>query len=232
MIITIDGPIATGKSTIARRVAEKLGFIHFDTGAMYRCLTYSLIKHQTDFKNSEDLQTFLDHFTFEIKLVNGHKRYFIEGEEVSDQIRGEQVTRAVSEVSAIKAVRKKLVALQQSWAEGVDAVFEGRDLGTDVFPKAELKIFLTGRTEVRAKRRYEELCQKFPLETKKLTLEQTIEEINRRDLYDSTREISPLRQAADAFIVDTSDLTIDEVVNKILELKNTHQGEEHGTKCK
>jgi cytidylate kinase len=127
----------------------------------------------------------------------------------------------VSKVSALTSVREKLVALQRSLAVDVDAVFEGRDMGTVVFPKADLKIFLWGNPEVRAKRRFDELRIKFPKDTENLTLEQTIAEINRRDTYDSTRQISPLKQAQDAYLIDTSDLTLDQVVLKILELKVT-----------
>ncbi len=226
MIITIDGPIATGKSSIAKKLAERLGFIHFDTGAMYRCLTYALLKQNVNYHELSDLQKFLDHFNFDIQLENGEKRYLVDKEDVTYHIRGQQVTEKVSEVSAIKEVRIKLVTLQQKWAQNVDAVFEGRDLGTDVFPNADLKIFLTGQTEIRAKRRFDELRAKFPKETEALSLEQTIEDINRRDIYDSTRKISPLRQAEDAFVVDTTELSIDQIVEKIILLKeraNAHE---------
>lgn len=219
MIITIDGPIATGKSTIAKKLAETLGFIHFDTGAMYRCLTYALIKDKINEEDANQMDRFLAGFKFEIKVEHGEKRYFVEHEDISDKIRLHEVTALVSKISALGPVRHKLVALQREWGmSGVDAVFEGRDLGTVVFPQAELKIFLYGRPEVRAKRRFDELRTKFPEETKELTLEKTIEDINRRDVYDSTREISPLRQADDAHLIDTSDLTQDEVVNEIVKL--------------
>ncbi|MCB1119068.1 MAG: (d)CMP kinase, partial [Chlamydiia bacterium] len=141
-------------------------------------------------------------------------------EDVTDLIRSEAVTRAVSEVAAIPEVREKLVALQREMGNGVNAVFEGRDMGTIVFPDAHLKIYLTGRAEVRAKRRFEEMLIRFPEEAKKTSLEEMTKDINRRDERDSTREIAPLKQADDAYVVDTSDLTIDEVVFKILELKD------------
>jgi CMP/dCMP kinase len=221
MIITIDGPIATGKSTIAKKLAERIGYIYFDTGAMYRCVTYALIARNIDFNDPKELAKFLKTFKFEISIFHGEKRYSVEGEDVSQKIRGEAVTSLVSEVSANKEVREKLVALQRDWAMGVNAVFEGRDIGTVVFPKAELKIFLTGRMDVRAKRRYDELRAKFPKETENLTLEQTSEEIMRRDTYDSTREISPLRQADDAYVVDTSDLTPEEIVDQIIEYRDS-----------
>lgn len=221
MIITIDGPIATGKSHIAKHLAMKLGFIYFDTGAMYRCVTYGVIKHKINTKNEEQLKQFLKTFNFDIKMHRGEKNYFVDKEDVTEKIRGDAVTALVSEVSAIKIVRDKLVALQREFSIGVNAVFEGRDMGTVVFPNAEIKVFLTGRPEVRAKRRFDELRQRFPKDTANLTLDQTLADLNRRDEYDSKREISPLKQAKDAFVVDTSDLTIDEIVDQILEYKDS-----------
>lgn len=220
MIITIDGPIATGKSTIAKSLARELGYIYFDTGAMYRCLTYGILKNHIDPDNRDQLLSYLKNFLFDIKIKQGDKHFFVENQDVTDLIRKEDVTANVSKISAIKEVREKLVLLQQKCAVGVNAVFEGRDMGTVVFPDAPLKIFLTGRSEVRAKRRYDELKARFPEESKDLTIEKTLEEINKRDAYDSTREISPLKQAPDAYVVDTSDLSVDEIVMKILEYKD------------
>lgn len=217
MIITIDGPIATGKSTIAKKLAEMLGYIYFDTGAMYRCLTHGVIKNKVDLDNPQKLQTYLDAFVFDVNIYHGEKRYIVNSEDVTESIRGEAVTALVSKVSAFASVREKLVKMQRQLATGINAVFEGRDIGTVVFPNADLKIFLVGRPEVRAKRRFEELRRKFPEDTKDLTLEKALVEINRRDLYDSTREISPLRQAEDAVVIDTSDLSIDDIVEKIFE---------------
>jgi CMP/dCMP kinase len=221
MIITIDGPIATGKSSIAKRLAAEIGFIFFDTGAMYRCLTYGIMKHTVNIDDPVALAEFLKDFHFDIKIKRGERFHFVEGEDVTLKIRGAEVTSGVSKVSAIPAVREKLVALQREMAVGVNAVFEGRDMGTTVFPNAQLKIFLTGRPEVRAERRFSELRAKFPEDTKDLTLEKMIEEINGRDTYDMQREISPLKQADDACVIDTSDLTIDEIIVKILEFKDT-----------
>ncbi len=221
MIITIDGPIATGKSTIAKNLAREIGFIYFDTGAMYRSLTYGIIKHNIDIHDSAALVDYLKNFNFEIKVKHGERFYYVEGEDVTLKIRNEEVTSRVSEVSAIPAVREKLVALQRQLAVGVNAVFEGRDMGTTVFPNAQLKIFLTGRPEIRAKRRFEELRAKFPEEAMNMTLEKVLEDIQERDKHDTERELSPLKQAEDACVVDTSDLTLDEVVLKILEYKDT-----------
>jgi cytidylate kinase len=221
MIITIDGPVATGKSTIAKKLAESIGFIFFDTGAMYRTLTYAILKHHIDMDQEQEVADFLASFDFDIKVFRRERHYFYEGEDITQKIRGEEVTSAVSKVSANKAVRDKLVTIQRELAVGVNAVFEGRDMGTVVFPDAALKIYLTGRDEVRAKRRYEELVSKYPEESKNITLEKCLEELTKRDQFDSTREHAPLVQAPDAFVIDTSDLTIDEIVFKILEHKDT-----------
>lgn len=221
MIITIDGPIATGKSTIAKKLAEEIGYIYFDTGAMYRCLTYGIIKKNIDYKNIEQVIEFLKGFICDIKIKRGDRHYYFEGEDITSKIRLEAVTKLVSHISSLKQVREKLVALQRELSVGVNAVFEGRDMGKVVFPEAQLKIFLTGNPEVRAKRRFDELKAKFPVECANLTLEMTQEEINQRDALDTSREISPLIKADDAFEIDTSDLTVDEIVLKILEYKDS-----------
>lgn len=223
MIITIDGPIATGKSTIAKKLASEIGYIYFDTGAMYRCLTYALMKKRINLDDEAAVKAFLPSFQFDIKIKHGDRHYFACNEDVTVQIRAPDVTANVSKVSAYPSVREKLVELQRQLAKGVNAVFEGRDMGTVVFPDADFKIFLTGRPEVRAKRRYNELLVKFPEEMKGITLEQCLEEINTRDHYDMSRETSPLKKADDAHEVDTSDLSPDEIVFKILEIRDTRK---------
>lgn len=221
MIITIDGPIATGKSSIAKKLAQEIGFIYFDTGAMYRCITYGVLKQKINVDDPTQLAEFLKTFTFDIKIKRGERYYVVGDEDVTDKIRGQEVTSAVSKVSAIPAVREKLVVLQQNAAMGVNAVFEGRDMGTVVFPNAQVKVFLTGRPEVRAKRRYDELKAKYPKDFENLTFEQALADITQRDNYDMNREMSPLKKADDAFVVDTSDLSIDEIIFKILEYRDT-----------
>jgi CMP/dCMP kinase len=223
MIITIDGPVATGKSAVAKKLAQAIGFIFFDTGAMYRTITYAILKHNIDIHQLDQFQAFLDRYDMDIRVFHGEKHYFFENEDISERIRGKEVTAAVSEIAAIKMVRDKLTAIQRELALGVNAVFEGRDMGTVVFPDADLKIFLTADNDIRAERRYEELMEKYPKEHSSLTLEQCLEDIVQRDTYDSTRECAPLHPAEDSFIIDTSDLTIAEVVDKILEYKDTLQ---------
>lgn len=221
MIITIDGTVGTGKSTVAKNLAKSIGYIFFDTGAMYRTLTYGVLKHSINVNDPVQLKTFLDQFQFDIKVKHHDKRYFYEGEDITDEIRGLDVNSAVSEVSANPAVREKLTAIQRDLAVGVNAIFEGRDMGTVVFPDATVKVFLTARPEVRAERRLREIKEQFPVKAKDLTLEMCLDAINKRDLQDSTRECAPLRQPPGAFVLDTSELTIDEVVYKILEYKDS-----------
>lgn len=221
MIITIDGPVATGKSTIARRLSQSLGFIYFDTGAMYRIVTYAVLKHHVNVDDAQALEAFLKDFVFRIRTYRGEKKYTYEDEDITLKIRDEEVTKNVSRISAIPSVRDKLVALQREFSIGVNAVFEGRDMGTIVFPNAPLKIFLTATAEERARRRFEELKEKFPEKASQISFEQILKETNDRDLYDSTRQFSPLKKADDAYEIDCSAMTVEEVVYRILEYKDT-----------
>lgn len=215
MIITIDGPVGTGKSTIAKQLADALEFHFVDTGAMYRCLTYAIQKHQVT-----DIASFLPSFSFEVKQKDGQKRYIYEEEDITDAIRQEAVTSQVSQVSAHPAVREKLVDLQRKIGEKGNSVFEGRDMGTVVFPDAELKIFLTASPEVRANRRYREILEKYPEQNP--SYDEILHQVKQRDERDTTRAHSPLKQADDAHVVDSTNLSIQEVLNKILFLYKAH----------
>lgn len=223
MIITIDGLTATGKSSVAKALASEIGYIYFDTGAMYRSVTYAVMQAGINPDDVEALGRFLDSFHLEIKIKQGERHYLVNGIDITDTIRSPAVTAKVSYISSLAPVREKMVALQRKMAKGVNAIFEGRDIGTVVFPDADFKIFLTGRPEVRAQRRYSEMMAKFPDQMQGITLAQITEEINARDKYDSERLLSPLKKAEDAYVVDTSDLTIDEVVFKILELRDARK---------
>lgn len=215
MIIAIDGPAGTGKSTVARRVAASLGYLFLDTGAMYRAVTYALLQKQIRVSDVEAIRSFLEKFHLEIQEGDKEKRYFLEGQEITQEIRSPEVSRQVSAVSALPCVREALVLIQQKSALGKNAVCEGRDMGTVVFPSAKYKFFLVARSEVRAQRRYQEMLAKDPNLAQ--TPSQVLFDLMQRDELDSTREISPLRAAEDAILVDTSDWTIDQVVQHILE---------------
>ncbi len=218
MIITIDGPAGTGKTTVAKSVAEELGFTYLDTGAMYRALTYGIISKNINADDLDALQAFLNTFPVTMKSHLGEKRFFLGEEDVTDKIRTNGVTQLVSKISAFKVVRDKLVETQREIASGVNAVVEGRDMGTVVFPHANLKIFLTADPRVRAERRYKELKEKNP-DDASITVEWVLEDINRRDAYDAGRDISPMKPADDAVIIDTSALSIDDVINRVIVLK-------------
>lgn len=216
MIITIDGPSGTGKSTVARLVAEKLGITHFDTGAMYRSITWKLLKEEIPLEDQKKVDQILESFSFEIREHDGQKFYFVGDVDVTKLIRTQQVTDHVSAVSALPNVRRKLSQLQKEFGEKENAVFEGRDLGTVIFPDAEVKIFLTAKPEVRAQRRLAEMRKKMPSEAKLFDEKKMVKELQRRDAYDSSREVAPLRCPKNALKIDTSKLSIEQVVEKIL----------------
>ncbi|MCP5503862.1 MAG: (d)CMP kinase [Chlamydiales bacterium] len=222
MIITIDGPAGTGKSTTAKKFADAIGFTYFDTGALYRAISWQILETEISYQDEEALSKLLKEFSFHIDVIEGNKRYFVGNKDVTTAIRSKEVTAIVSEVSALKKVRDALKPLQVNFSKEIDVVFEGRDLGTVVFPHAQLKFFLTARPEVRAKRRYRELVQKFPNQT--FSYETILKEIQERDVYDSTREHAPLKQAEDAILVDTSDLTIEEVTDKLKQIYQEKKG--------
>lgn len=207
--LAIDGPAGSGKSTISALIAKKLSWTHIDTGAMYRAVTLQAIELGVDL-NDEASYRFLEtthiHYDFD--------KIFINDRDVTEAIRSEGVTQNVSLVSSFPYVRKKLVDLQKSASEHGNIIMDGRDIGTVVMPHADLKIFLTANVEERAKRRYKEHVKKG----KESHIEKVIEDIVIRDQKDSTRKESPLRKADDAIVIDTTHLTIEEVVDKIIDL--------------
>ena len=220
MIIVIDGPAGTGKSTVAREVARKLGFIFFDTGAMYRCFAWKVLQEEIDPSDESRVTAALSDFDFEVKDLDGEKQYFVGDMDVTGLIRSREISSVSSQISVYPHVRKALVKKQRQFARNVNAVFEGRDMGTVVFPDAGLKIFLTAEPLIRAERRYRELLVKFPDLTQDLDQDQIFQEMNRRDQNDMTRAVSPLCRAPDAILIDTSHLSICEVVDQIIELKS------------
>lgn len=212
--IAIDGPAGAGKSTIAKMVAKELGYIYVDTGALYRAVGVSVLRRGLDTANADDVIPVLNDIKIELKFADGVQKVFLDGEDVSVDIRLPEASMAASNVSAIPAVRAFLFDLQKNIAKENNCLMDGRDIGTVVLPDAELKVFLTASAEVRADRRYKELAEKgTPVEYNAL-----LEEIKLRDHNDSTRAIAPLKQAEDAVLVDSSDMTIEEVVGAIIEL--------------
>jgi cytidylate kinase len=219
MIIVIDGPAGTGKSTVAKNVAQKLGFTFFDTGAMYRSLAWMVAQENVDPESREEVCRLLPRFEYEVKIdEKSERRYFVSGTEVTAAIREPQMSSAASKIATIPEVRAAMVEIQRKFSHRCNAVFEGRDMGTVVFPNADLKIFLTAKPEIRAERRYEELLKKFPELEQTLDYAQILKEVEERDRNDSTRAVSPLQIAKDAHVVDTSEMDVNDVVNEILHL--------------
>lgn len=214
--IAIDGPAGAGKSTIAKIVAKELGVIYVDTGAMYRAMALYMINNNIDASDSEKISATCQSADITIRHEGGVQRVYLNGEDVSELVRKEEVGKMASASSVNGDVRKKLVELQQKLAQTTDVVMDGRDIGTVVLPDADLKVFLTASSRVRANRRYKELTAKGEI----CDIDAIEKDIIERDYRDSHREISPLKQAEDAVLVDTSDMTIDEVAGKIIDLYN------------
>lgn len=217
LTVAIDGPASSGKSTVAKRIAEDFGLIYVDTGAMYRTLTYIALKYKVDLEDESALMDILYNITIHFKRTENGQLVFADDEDVTSFIRQNDVTNAVSTVSAHVKVRKEMVSRQQKLAEKQAVIMDGRDIGTVVLPKADVKIFLVASAEKRAERRHRENVEKGI----RSDLDQLKKEISARDYKDSNRKVSPLKQAEDAILIDTTNLTIEEVVEKIKEiLKN------------
>ncbi|MDT2602273.1 (d)CMP kinase [Enterococcus hulanensis] len=212
--IAIDGPASSGKSTVAKILASDFNFIYVDTGAMYRAITFLAIKHQVAFSNEKALADLTRKYPITFKQSARGQLVFADGEEITQAIRQTDVTAAVSEVSAHGEVRAELVEAQRQLAEAGGVVMDGRDIGTTVLPKAQVKIFLVASVEERAQRRYKENQEKGI----EMDFEAIKEAIAKRDYLDSHREVSPLVQAADAELVDTTGMSIEQVVTKIKEV--------------
>jgi cytidylate kinase len=213
LVVAIDGPAGAGKSTIAKLAAEKLGYAYIDTGAMYRSVAWKFLQTGEAFDEAF-ISKLSQEMVIEFKPEASVNRVFVDGTEVTAAIRSAEVTANVSRVAAIGAVREAMVDQQRRMGEAGGVLMDGRDIGTVVFPNAEVKIFLTATVEERAMRRYKELVAKG----EQVDLEQLQKDIAERDKQDMEREISPLRQAEDAIYLDTSDMTIDEVTAYILNL--------------
>ena len=212
--IAVDGPAGAGKSTIARSVAEKLNFVYVDTGAMYRAMALHFLRNGIPADDEAAISRLTGEVNVTISYENGMQQVILNGENVSGLIRSSEVSAMASAVSVYLPVREKLVELQKSLALKENVIMDGRDIGTCVLPDADLKIYLTASSRVRAQRRYEELTAKG----EEGSLEDIEMDIIERDYRDMNRENSPLKQAEDAILLDSSSMTVSEVVNRILEL--------------
>ncbi|MBP3892126.1 MAG: (d)CMP kinase [Solobacterium sp.] len=212
--IAIDGPSAAGKSTVSKRIAEELNYVHLDTGAMYRCCAYTALKHGLSLEDEDAVCALLEKTKIE---MTPDGKIYLDGEDVTLAIRDDDVSMAASDVSKLKRVREDLVKRQQEMAKDKGFVMDGRDIGTVVLKDAEVKIYLTASVEARAERRYKQNKEAGILEN---DLEQIKKDIAARDEQDMNREFSPLRKADDAIEVDSSDLTVDEVIAQIMQYVN------------
>ncbi len=212
--IAIDGPAGAGKSTIAKRAAKELSFIYVDTGAMYRAIALGLLRYETNVADKDELAAALERIEVSIGYENGEQCVYLNGENVSGLIRTEEVSSMASVSSANQIVRDKLTDLQRGLAARENVLMDGRDIGTLILPNAQLKIYLTASVETRAMRRYLEMKEKgVDCELKEIEAD-----IAERDYRDMNRETAPLKQADDAVLVDSSDMTIDQVVERIVTL--------------
>ncbi len=212
--IAIDGPAGAGKSTIAKSVAKKLGFIYVDTGAMYRAIGLYMLQRGISLEEEDNISEACKQVEVTIEYINGEQQVILNGENVTGLIRTEEAGNMASAVARFGAVRQKMVELQKKLAGSSNVIMDGRDIGTVVLPGADLKIYLTASTKVRALRRWKELKDKG-IDNDITDIE---EDIRKRDFQDMNREISPLKQADDAVLLDSSDLTIEEVIDKIISL--------------
>lgn len=212
--IAIDGPSGTGKSTTAKALAKKLSFIYIDTGAMYRAVGLYCVRNNINIENEELVKAILDDIDIDIFYKNGVQEIKLNGEIVSEAIRENNISKCASVVSAYKDVREKLVSIQRNLASKNSVIMDGRDIGTVVLPDADLKIYLVARPEIRTQRRYDELIAKG----QKVEYDTIMKELEERDYRDTHRENSPLRQAEDAVVVDSSDMSVEKVVETINKL--------------
>ena len=215
--VAMDGPVGAGKSSVAREAAKRLGFIYVDTGALYRSCGLYCCRNDIDIipENDSLIGGILNEkVTLEIKLQDGVQHVILNGEDVSEEIRLPEISMAASAVSALPSVRRYLLDTQRKVAAENNVIMDGRDIGTVILPKAQVKIFITAKAEIRAKRRYDELAAKG-VET---TFEEVLSDLNKRDYNDSHRKEAPLKQAEDAVLLDTSELSFEEAVESVIKL--------------
>ena len=209
--VAIDGPVGAGKSTIARAAAAALGYVYVDTGAMYRSVGLYCRRKNTDMGSPVDIAAQLGEISLGIRIIDGVQHIFLNGEDVSEEIRLPEISLADSAVSAVPEVRDALLGMQREFAEKNNVIMDGRDIGTVVLPNARVKIFLTASPEIRAKRRFDELKAKG----REVTFEEVLDDLNKRDYNDSHRAAAPLRAAEDAVVADTSGLDFEQSVKLV-----------------
>lgn len=214
--IALDGPSGSGKSTIAKRLSNKLNILYLDTGAMYRATALKALSLGIDTLDEKGVLTFINDIDLRVDYVNGAQRTILDGEDVSEKIREPHVSMAASNISSLKCVRLKMVEMQRKIAGETSCVLDGRDIGSYVLPNADFKFYITASVEVRADRRFKELS----LKGHKVDFEQLKEEIEQRDYNDKTRDFAPLTKAFDAIEIDTSFMTIEQVIGKVLAIIN------------
>jgi CMP/dCMP kinase len=212
IIVAIDGPAGAGKSTVAKRLAKELGYTYMDTGAMYRAFALKARRDGIDLESESDLRSALAGSSVELLEKDGRQKVLLDGRDVTTEIRAPEMSQWASKISALRPVRERMVELQRAFGARGGIVAEGRDIGTVVFPDAEVKIFLTARPEERGRRRFAELKG----QGKEVTLEETLGEMRQRDDRDQGREMAPLRQAEDAVALDSTGMSIDQVVETIM----------------
>ena len=210
--IALDGPSGSGKSTIAKRLSSKLDILYLDTGAMYRATALKAIKNNIDTFDEKGVSTFIDDIDLKIKYIQGAQHTYLDGEDVSEKIREPHVSIAASNISSLKCVRLKMVDMQRKIVNDISCILDGRDIGSFVLPNAEYKFYITASVDVRADRRYKEL----KLKGHNVDFDTLRQEIEQRDYNDKNRDFAPLVKAKDAIEIDTSFMTIEQVVDKIL----------------
>lgn len=213
VVIAIDGPAGAGKSTVAKHLAQMLNYVYVDTGAMYRAITFLVLRNNVQ-DNIDEIIKVAEDVDIKLQFEDGITRVFINGEEVTDNIRTPEVNSKVSDVSKIPEVRKQMVKIQRSLGNDTNLIAEGRDTTTVVFPDATIKVFLTASLEERVKRRYKELLEKGM----QITIDEVRENIIQRDKIDSSRKVSPLKKADDAVEIDSTNMTIPDEIHKILDM--------------
>lgn len=216
-IVGIDGPAGSGKGTVTKQVANRLGLINIDTGSTYRCVALETINKGVSLEDKEEIIEIAKTIKIDVKPLPDGDKVYLNGKDVTKDIRSKEVTQIVSQISSIKEVRFEMVNLQRKLAEGKNVIMEGRDICTYVFPNADVKIYLDASIEERAKRRYKENQEK----NINMTYEEVVENITKRDENDKTKEVGALKKAEDSIVVDTTSLTIEEVVEKIIKIIKT-----------